>query len=135
MSVWSLLLACGGPIEIEEAIYAGNCDEPVDVTRDVAASCSGDGCWCDSSCFAQGEDPAPGCAKDLEVTFRYEGETETITCGPSRDQRYVFVVSEDGVASCEQGSCVQSGNACGPANQDNGDCCSGYCDSNGVCGL
>jgi hypothetical protein len=131
---WTLA-ACSSPIRIEEALYAGSCGEPVDVTRAVADSCGADGCWCDSACFAQGDDPAPGCEKDLEVTFRHNGQSDTITCGPSRDQRYVFVVSEDGAASCEAGACIQSGNACGPAGNPNGDCCTGYCDENGVCGL
>lgn len=131
------LAACGGPIEIEKAVYAGNCGQPVDVTDRVAGSCDDDGCTCDKSCFAPSDDVAPGCAKDLVVTFRHKREgSETITCGPSQNENYVFEVSADGDASCEMDTeCIMNGNACGPANNPNGACCSGFCDENGVCGL
>jgi hypothetical protein len=112
----------------------------VDVTDAVADSCDDGGCSCDKSCFAAGNtgsaDPAPGCAKDLQVTYSFEGgSSQTITCGPAQDESYVFTVSADGDASCAAGSCTMNGNACGPANAANGSCCSGYCDANGVCGL
>jgi hypothetical protein len=131
----SLIAACGGPIDIEKATYAGNCGSPVDVTDAVAASCGGDGCRCDKDCFAPSQDPAPGCAKDLQVTYSFEGSSKTMTCGPSQDERFVFVVSSAGEGTCEAGPCVLSGNACGPANAANGSCCTGFCDANGVCGL
>ncbi|MFO0632318.1 MAG: hypothetical protein U0168_05660 [Nannocystaceae bacterium] len=130
------LAACHG-IDIEQAVYAGNCGHAVDVTDRVAESCDDDGCRCDSACFAPSTDPAPGCAKDLRVTFRHRREgSETITCGPAQNDNFVFEVSADGDASCEMGSnCIANGNACGPANNPNGSCCSGFCDANGVCGL
>src|SRR5687768_2718909 len=72
----ALLFSCGGAIDIEEATYAGSCGNPVDVTDAVADSCDDDGCSCGKSCFANGitgiDDPAPGCAKDLEVTYSFE---------------------------------------------------------------
>jgi hypothetical protein len=132
-----LLLACGGPIDIEKATYAGSCNRPVDVTDKVADSCDDDGCRCDKSCFAAGlENHASGCEKDLEVTYSFEGgASKTITCGPTRDETYVFTVSAEGEASCAAGasSCIRSGNACGPAGSAVAACCSGYCDENGVC--
>jgi hypothetical protein len=135
----SPLAACGSPIEIEIATYAGSCGTPIDVTDAVADSCDGNGCRCDRACFAGGiSDPAFGCEKDLRVRFNFEGGApQTITCGPTRDDAYIFVVTAEGEASCAAGpsACIRAGNACGPANTAVAACCSGYCDENGVCDL
>jgi hypothetical protein len=90
-------VACGGAsplggIKIEKATYAGNCDAPVDRTSAVAASCDGDGCYCDKGCFASETDPAPGCAKDLVVTFNAGAGSDTVTCGPENDESFAFVI-------------------------------------------
>jgi hypothetical protein len=100
----------------------------------ITDSCTGAVCTKDETECTCSQDPktqfgfgtlVPSCANSKPTTFCRSGLLTTSSCST--------VTWKPPPTPSTPGSCIRNGNACGPAKQANGNCCSGYCGENGTC--